>query len=47
MSCAQARATARSGITLKENPVRADLVKKSDEWPWQGRGRIANVVADQ
>ncbi|PYL27673.1 MAG: hypothetical protein DMF39_10505 [Verrucomicrobia bacterium] len=21
---------------VKENPVRADLVKKSDEWPWQG-----------
>ena len=21
---------------VKENPVRAGLVKKSDEWPWQG-----------
>ena len=21
---------------VKEDPVRADLVKKSDEWPWQG-----------
>jgi putative transposase len=21
---------------VKENPVRAELVKKSDEWPWQG-----------
>ena len=21
---------------VKKNPVRADLVKTSDEWPWQG-----------
>ena len=21
---------------VRENPVRADLVKKSNEWPWQG-----------
>ena len=21
---------------VKENPVRAGLVKSSDEWPWQG-----------
>jgi hypothetical protein len=21
---------------VKENPVRAGLVKTSDEWPWQG-----------
>jgi putative transposase len=21
---------------VKENPVRAGLIKRSDEWPWQG-----------
>ena len=34
--CDRARATVKSGIMFKENPVRAGLVRSSDEWPWQG-----------
>jgi putative transposase len=36
MSCDQLRATVRSGIYVRENPIRAGLVAKIEDWPWQG-----------
>ena len=36
MFCAQAESYSQKWEYVKENPVRAGLAEKSDDWPFQG-----------
>jgi hypothetical protein len=36
MFCAQAKATRKSGIYVRDNPVRAGLISSADDWPYAG-----------